>query len=134
MPLATARALQDLRPLVLGDHALELNQQLILGARALRCLHKEGLDTVASELFDQQDLVRVFAAQSIRRIGKYDLNVTLGSEIAHPLESRPLERGSAKAFVFEYPLPGHLQLVALRELDQRRRLARNGAFLALLLG
>ena len=134
MPLAAAGPLQDLRPLVLGDHALKLNQELILGARALRCPHKDGLDPLACELFDEQDLVRVLAAQPIRRISEDDLNLAFGSEIPHPLESRPLEYRSAKTFVFEHPLLGHLQIVALRELDQRRRLAGNGVFLALLLG
>ena len=117
MPLATARALQNLRPLVLGDHALELNQQLILGARALRCLHKERLDPMASKFFDQQDLIGVFAAQSIRRIGEHDLNLTLGSKVPNPLKARPLECRAAIAFVFEDPLLRDFESVARRELD-----------------
>ena len=66
MPLTTPISLQDLRPLVLGDHALELHEQLILRARALRRVDKHGFHSMLGKLFNQQDLVCVFAAQSIR--------------------------------------------------------------------
>ena len=133
MPLTTTRALQDLRPLILGDHALELNQQLILGARTLGRLHKQRFHPLTRELLDQQDLVGVFAAQSIRRIDERRLNLTLCHEIPNPLKTRALEARAAIAFVFEDPFPRDFESVALGELDQRHSLARNRVFLALLL-
>jgi hypothetical protein len=45
MTLAAAGTFHDLRPLVLRDHALELDEQLIFGARSLRCFNEDGLDT-----------------------------------------------------------------------------------------
>src|SRR6266496_2511499 len=67
--LAAARSLQDLRALIFCDHALELHQELIFSAVALRRLHKQRLDSVAGELFDQQNLVCVLAA--LKRSGEY---------------------------------------------------------------
>ena len=59
MSLAAARALQDLRPFILRDHALKLNQELIFRAVTLRRLDKQCLDSVASEFLDEQNLVRI---------------------------------------------------------------------------
>jgi hypothetical protein len=88
---------------------------------------------MVSELLDQQDLVRILSAQAIRCIDQHHLDVALCSQIAHPFETRPLERRAAKTFVFEHPLLRHLQIVAFCKLDQRRRLTRDRVFLALLL-
>ena len=52
--LPTTTPLGDLRSLVLGDHPLELTQQLILrGARSLGLLGEEDLDPAARELLEQ---------------------------------------------------------------------------------
>ena len=132
--LAAARSLQDLRSLIFRNHALELHQELIFRAVALRRLHKQRLDSVAGELFDQQNLVRVLPAQAVWRVGEHNLDLSFGGEIAHALQARPLQRRSTIAFIFEDPLFGYFQIVALGELDQRRRLACNRILLALLLG
>ncbi len=83
MPFTTPRALQDLRSFVLGDHALELHQQLIFRSGALRCIHKARLDSLSGELLDQQNLVGIFATQSIRRVDEYDLDLPFGSEVSY---------------------------------------------------
>ena len=62
MALAAAGAFEDLRSLVLGDHALELYEQLILRRSGLRCVEEYGLDAVPSKLLDEQNLVSVLAA------------------------------------------------------------------------
>src|SRR6516164_4515452 len=131
--LATTRPLQDLGSFVLRNHALELNQELIFRAVALRRLHEQGFDSVAGELFDQQNLVSILSAQSVGRVCQHNLDLSFGGEIAHTFQTRALQRGSAIAFIFEDPLFGHLQLVVLGELDQRRRLAGDRVLLALLL-
>jgi len=61
MALTAAVALQDLCSLVLGNHALELHEQLIFGGRALWRVDEERLDSVPSELLDQQNLIGVLA-------------------------------------------------------------------------
>src|SRR6516164_191332 len=131
--LATTRALQNLCSFVFRNHALELNQELILRAVALWRLHEQRFDSVAGELFDQQNLVSILSAQSVRRVREHNLDLSFGGEIAHAFQARALQRGSAVAFIFEDPFFGHLQLVVLGELDQRRRLACDRVLLALLL-
>src|SRR6516165_8692688 len=131
--LATTRTLQNLCAFVFRNHALELNQELIFRTVALRRLHEQGFDSVAGELFDQQNLVSILSAQSVGRVRQHNLHLSFGGEIAHAFQTRALQRGSAIAFVFKDPLFGHLQLVVLGELDQRRRLAGDRVLLALLL-
>ena len=62
MALAAAGSFKDLCPLVFGDHALELHQQLIFRRGALRRFYEDRLDTMTAEFLDQQDLIGVFAA------------------------------------------------------------------------
>src|SRR5215469_1642039 len=131
--LATTRTLQDLCSFVLRNHALELNQELIFRTVALRRLHEQGFDSVAGELFDQQNLVSILSAQSVGRVREHNLHLSFGGEIPHVFQTRALQRGSAIPFIFEDPLFGHLQLVVLGKLDQRRRLACDRVLLALLL-
>jgi hypothetical protein len=87
MSLAAARSLQDLRPLIFRDHALELNQELTFCAVALRRLHKHRLDSLTGELFHQQNLVRILPAQSVWRVRQHNLNLPFGGEIR--TRSRP---------------------------------------------
>src|SRR5438309_4227817 len=131
--LATPRALQDLRSLVLGDHALELHEQLIFGRCTLRRIQKACLDAVTSELLDQQDLIRIFATQAIRTVDENGLNLSFRRQIAHALQTWSFERGPAIALVFEDPRLRHLEIERPRQLGQRRSLTRNRVRLALLL-
>ncbi len=69
MQLAATTTLGDLRPLVLGDHSLELAQQLILRrAGTLGLLREDHLDTRPLELLEQQHLIRIPAREPIRRV------------------------------------------------------------------
>ena len=83
--LAAPVAFQDLRLLVLGEHALELHQQLILGRVAARALDELHPRAGAGELLDQQRLVGELAGQPVRR-----------SNTAPP-RSRPRRPGRAAA-------------------------------------
>ena len=65
MALAAAAALQDLGPLVLGDHALDLEQQVLLRRAAELVVQEDDLDAAAVQLINQQDLVGVLAGQSV---------------------------------------------------------------------
>ena len=81
--LAASGALQDLCSFVFRNHALELNQELILRAAALRRLHEQGFDSLAGQLFDQQNLVSILSAQSVGRVREHNLDLSFGGEIAH---------------------------------------------------
>src|SRR4051795_9198906 len=76
MSLTAPGTFQDLRPFIFSDHALKLNQELIFRAVALRRLHKHGLDSMTGKLLDQQNLVSVLAAQSVRRIRQHNLDLS----------------------------------------------------------
>ena len=131
VPFPPPRPFEDLGAFVLGDHALKLHQQLILGGGARRSIEEARLDPVTSELFDQQHLVGVFAAQPIRAVNQHDLDVAAGRQVTDPLQSRSFERRSAIPVVFEDPVPGHLEIERRRPLDQCRRLTRDRVRFAL---
>jgi hypothetical protein len=61
VPFPAPRALEDLGPFVLGDHALKLHEELIFGGGGLWRLEKPRFDTLPGELFDEQDLVSILA-------------------------------------------------------------------------
>lgn len=130
--LPAPRALKNLCAFILSDHALKLDQKLILGRCALRGLQKPRFHAVTGELFDQQDLIGVLATQAIGRVHEHGLDLPFGRQVAHPLQAWPLERGPAIPVVLENPGPRHLEIEGLRQLGQRRGLARNRVCLALL--
>jgi hypothetical protein len=66
------------RPLVLGDHALKLDQQALFGAVAARRFEEQGLGAAPAEFFDQQHLVGIVTAQPIGRIDQDGLHQALG--------------------------------------------------------
>ena len=84
MALAAAGSFEDLRTLIFGDHALELQHQLIFRRAGTRRLEECRLNAVAGKLLGQQDLVGIFAAQPVRRVDQDSLNMTLGGQIAQP--------------------------------------------------
>jgi len=100
--LAAPGALGDLRALVLGDHPLELAQELVLGrARALSLLGEADLDTGAPELLEQQHLVGIAAREAVVGVAEQQLEGALGGAIAQALERRALKRGARETLVLE---------------------------------
>ena len=89
MQLPATAPLGDLRALVLGDHPLELAQQLVLRrARPLGLLGEHDLDPAARELLEQQHLVGVAAREPVRRMTQHHLEAPLERPVAKPLERR----------------------------------------------
>jgi hypothetical protein len=100
MQLPAPATLRDLRALILGDHALELAQQLVLRcARALSPLHEHDLDPAARELLEQQHLVGVAARETIRRVAQHDLEAALDRAVAKPLQRRALRACAGEPIV-----------------------------------
>ena len=63
---ATASApLQDLGPLVFGDHALNLEKKIVLGRATNGAVQEDDLGTGPTELVDQQRLMGVAAGEPI---------------------------------------------------------------------
>ena len=116
MQLAAAAALGDLRPLVLGDHPLELTQQLILRrAGPLRLLGEHHLDPGALELFEQQHLIGVTAREPVRRMTQQHLEAALDRQVAQPLQRRAAQHRARDALVLEH------QILAGQAARARRR-------------
>jgi hypothetical protein len=86
MTLAAAGPFENLRPLVFGDHALELQHQLIFRGAGMRRLQENRLDALPGKLLGQQDLIGILPAQPVRRMDEDSLNVALGGEIAQSLK------------------------------------------------
>jgi hypothetical protein len=132
--LAAAAPLEDLGALVLGHHALDLQEQVVLRRHPDRAVEEHDLGAAAAELVEQQHLVGVAAGQAIGRVDVYPVDGAGGDEVAQPLEPRADERGAAVALVDE--AAGGLEAGAvLRQARlQGRELARDGAALHLLVG
>ena len=133
MPLAPARTLENLGSLVLGDHALELQEQLVFGRVRLRCIDEDCLHAVTQPFFDKQDLVRIFATQPIRRQNQHSLDLTFGDQVAHSLQPGSNQCRAADAFVLENPFSRNRVPLAASVGHQRRSLAGNGLVLLLLI-
>ena len=104
--LAAPVALHQLGLLVLGEHALELDQQLVLGAVAARPLHELHPGAAAGELLDQQRLVGELAGQPVRRVDQHDVQAALGGQVPQRLQRRAGQRRAGVPLVGEHPLPG----------------------------
>ncbi len=126
MQLPATTALGDLRPLILGDHPLELTQQLILrGARALWLLREHDLDTRALELLQQQHLVGVTAREPVRRMTQQHLEAALDSDVAQPLQRRTAQHRARDAVILEHQIICDQQPARGSQLTQRGGLALN---------
>ncbi len=64
--LAAPAALQHLGSFVLGEHALQLQQQAVLGRGPDQVIEKDHLRAGLGELLDQQNLMRIAAGEAIR--------------------------------------------------------------------
>src|SRR5947209_11945081 len=134
MTLATARAFQDLRPFILGDHALELHQQLVFRGWRLRRLEEDRLDTMTGKFLDQQNLIRIRPAQAVGGMDQHGLDLPFGRQVAYAFQARTYQRCPAIAVVFEDPCVRYVMTAAACEVDQRGGLAANRVLLALLVG
>jgi len=131
--LAAPAALDDARSLVLGGHALQLQQQGVLRRLADRAVEEHHLGPGARELLDQDRLVRVRAGQAVGRVHVDQIDGRHRREVAQALQGRPDQARAALAVVEEVQLG--LDLVAVADARQQRRdLAVDGVALSLLVG
>ena len=110
--LAAPVALHQLGLLVLREHALELDEQLVPGAVAARPLHELDPCAAAGELLDQQRLVGELAGQPVRGVDEDNVEAALGGQVAQRLQRRPDERCAGVALVGEDPLFRDVSAVA----------------------
>ena len=129
--LATAGPLQNLSPLVLSDHPLELHQQRVLGAVTARALDEHHGGAGPAELLDQQRLVGILAGQPVRGIHQQHVHWNLADQVTQPLQGWADQAGPGMAIVFKHPLLGHVQTQPLSVCAQRRGLGPDRLLLLL---
>src|SRR3954452_16760881 len=134
VPLAASAALEDLGPLVLGHHALDLEQQVVLRREADRPVEEDDLDPGAAQLVDQEDLVGVAARQPVGRVDVDTIERAGGGRVAQALEGRADERGPAVALVDEAVLGRDAQPIPRQARVEGGELARDGLVGRLLVG
>ena len=102
--LAAAGPFHDLRPLILGDHALELDQQGILGRVPGGSLEEHHRCARPGELLHQQRLVGVLAGQPVRGVAEHDVHRHLGHQVPEGVQGRAHQRRARVAVILEHPL------------------------------
>jgi hypothetical protein len=98
--LAAPVPLGQLRLLVLGGHALELDRQLVLGAVAARALDELGPDPGPGELLQQRRLVGELAGQPVRGVDEHHIQAALGYQVPQRLQGRADQGRARMALVF----------------------------------
>src|SRR5665811_2212876 len=129
--LAAAGAFQDLGAFILGDHALELHQQRVLGAVTAWPFDEHHLGAGLGELLDQQRLVGILAGQPVRGVHQQHVHWHLADQVAQPLQRRADQTRPGMAVVFKHPLLRHVQTQAPGVRAQRRGLGPDRLLLLL---
>ena len=99
MPLAAPVAFDDLRPLILGDHALHLQEEIIFWALAQGPVEKNDLHPGPPEFIHEQDLIGVFAGEPVRRVHVQPIHRTRCHHIAEAFERGAHQGGSTVSVV-----------------------------------
>ena len=99
MSLATAVAFHDLGALILGDHPLHLQEEVVFRALAQRPVEEDDLHPGTPELLHQQHLIGVFARQPIGGVHIHAVHRTSRDDITQALEGRPNQGRPAIAFI-----------------------------------
>jgi len=107
----TPNPLEYLDSFVLGDDALNLQQQVILRRVADRAVQEYDLGPAAAKLIDQHDLVDVASGQTVRRVHIDALDMSAGHRIPQLLQRQPLKSRAAAAVIHVAVI--RLELVAV---------------------
>jgi hypothetical protein len=91
--------LQYLAALVLGDDALNLQQQIVLRRVADRAVEEYDPRPAAVKLLDQQDLMGVLACQPVWRQHIDALDIAGGHRVAQLLQRQPLKIAAAATII-----------------------------------
>ena len=138
LQLATAEALAENGPLVFGDGALDLQldlqQELVIRVVRDRVLQEHDLNACAAELFQEQDLVGVFAREAIGGQHGDDSDGTVAHGVPERVEAGPVEPAAAVALVAEDEVVADLVPSRSRPVAQSGELAVDGLEALLALG
>jgi hypothetical protein len=99
--LATSRPFQNLRTLVFGHHALNLQEQIVLRTLGELSVEKDHLDAAVLQLVDQKNLIRVAPGQTVRRMHVQSRERAGGGLVAQAVQRRTNQGAAAVAIVHE---------------------------------
>jgi len=126
MELAAAVAFDNLGPLVLGHHALDLEQQIVFGTAPEFPIQEDHLHTEAGQFIDEQHLIGVFARQAVRGMHIEPVHRTGGRQITEALQGRPHQGRATVPIVQKRHRLGEREPVGRDALAQRSDLTGNG--------
>ena len=127
--LAAAAAFAYLSSLILGNDALDLQQQVVLRASPQPAVEEDHLDAGAAELLDKYGLVGEIPRQAVRRVDVKAVDRAAGRLVAQALKGGPQQGGAAAAVVDETELLGHGATVVGGALAESGELAVDAALL-----
>jgi len=99
MTASAPTALEDLGAFIFGNHALHLQQQVVLGCAVDGTVQEDNLGAAASELLHQQGLMSIAAGQPVGRKHIKPRDASRSHRIAQPFECRANEQRTAVAVV-----------------------------------
>src|SRR3954464_805234 len=134
LQLAAAEALAEDGALVLGDGALDLQQELVVGVVRDRALQEHHFGAGAAELLQEQDLVGVLARQPVRGQHGDDPDGAVAHGVAQRVQAGSVEPAAAVALVAEDVLVGEGVAVVGDPGAQGGELAVDGLLALLALG
>src|SRR5262245_38179455 len=132
--LATSMALDDLGALILSNHPLHLQEQVIFWALPQGPVEEHDLHPGASELIDQEYLIGIFARQAIWRVHIKPIHTARRHYVAQALQRWAHQGGPTIPFIEKLHRLGHRQPLGGQALAQGRHLAGDSLGLGLLLG
>ncbi|HUQ11044.1 MAG TPA: hypothetical protein VM146_12075 [Steroidobacteraceae bacterium] len=127
MQATTPNPLENLGALVLGDDALNLQQEIILRRVADRAVQEYHLGPGATKLLNQQDLMGVASCQPVGREQIDALDMRAGHRIAQLLQCRTLKVRAAAPIIHVAVIRLKLQAISGDALLQHRDLTVNRA-------
>jgi hypothetical protein len=95
----SSASLQDFRSLVLRDHALDLEQELIFRRLSYYSVQANHFDSGTEKLFKQEHLMSVMTCQPIRAMDVEMINAACRSHVSEAFKGRANKGGSPVAIV-----------------------------------
>jgi hypothetical protein len=128
LQLAAAEPLAKQCPLVLGNGALDLEQQLVTRVLADGPMDEQRLAPGTLELLQQQDLVHVLARQAVGAEHDDATNIAVLRGIAQAVQTWPIQASTAVALVLEDVLIANRVALSFDPGSQHSQLALDGLF------
>jgi len=134
MKSAASTAFEDAGAFVFGDHALNLQKQILFRRRADSVIEKDKLDTSAFEFVKEKDLVGILSSKTIRSQDVEAIDEASSGEIAKAFQSRTQQSGAGIAVIDETQVVVEGEAIMEDTLRNELNLAIDGMFFGLLIG